>query len=161
MLVGKLEHPASKNLLHALSQKLISCLNYTQILIGHHWQNLQQSAFIPHQQHSVFGHQAFSIEYSLPNTHTHSTVLLLFWNMSRTTWVSRYQKGKTRKVKTNLNLLEQEIVSGSGIWWVICNAYSLRPPARSPPAGDTWVHLIPIVQTHRVPPCTVLGAFPR
>jgi len=28
-------------------------------------------------------------------------------------WVSRYQKGKTRKVKTNLDLLEQEIVSGS------------------------------------------------
>jgi len=30
--------------------------------------------------------------------------------MSGTTWVSRYQKGKTRKVKTNLDLLEQEIV---------------------------------------------------
>jgi len=28
--------------------------------------------------------------------------------------VSRYQKGKTRKGKTNLDLLEQEIVSGSG-----------------------------------------------
>ena len=28
--------------------------------------------------------------------------------------MSRYQKGKTRKVKTNLDLLEQEIVSGSG-----------------------------------------------
>ena len=27
--------------------------------------------------------------------------------------MSRYQKGKTRKVKTNLDLLEQEIVSGS------------------------------------------------
>jgi len=34
--------------------------------------------------------------------------------MFGTTWVSRYQKGKTRKVKTNLDLLEQEIVSGSG-----------------------------------------------
>jgi len=31
--------------------------------------------------------------------------------------VSRYQKGKTRKVKTNLDLLEQEIVGGSGICW--------------------------------------------
>ena len=31
--------------------------------------------------------------------------------------MSRYQKGKTKKVKTNLNLLEQEIVSGSGICW--------------------------------------------
>ena len=31
-------------------------------------------------------------------THTHNTiVLLLFWNLSGTTWVSRYQKGKTRK----------------------------------------------------------------
>jgi len=39
--------------------------------------------------------------------------------------VSRYQKGKTRKVKANLDLLEQEIVSGSGICWAICNAYSL------------------------------------
>jgi len=49
------------------------------------------------------------------HTHTHTTVLLLFWNMSGTTRVSRYQKGKTRKVKTNLDLLEQETVSGSGI----------------------------------------------
>ena len=35
--------------------------------------------------------------------------------MPGTTRVSRYQKDKTRKVKTNLDLLEQEIVSGSGI----------------------------------------------
>jgi len=40
--------------------------------------------------------------------------------MSGTTQVSRYQKGKTWKVKTNLDLLEQEIVSGSGICWAIC-----------------------------------------
>jgi len=71
-------------------------------------------------------------------THTHTTVLLLSWNPSGTTRVSRYQKGKTRKGKTNLDLLEQEIVSGSGICWATCNAYSLWPPARSPPAGDTW-----------------------
>jgi len=57
--------------------------------------------------------------------HTHTTILLLFWNMSGTARVSRYQKGKTRKVKTNLDLLEQEIVSGSGIFLAICNAYSL------------------------------------
>jgi len=36
--------------------------------------------------------------------------------------VSRYQKGKTRKGKTNLDLLEQEIVSGSGIRWAILYA---------------------------------------
>jgi len=28
-------------------------------------------------------------------THSHTTILLLFWNMSGTTQVSRYQKGKT------------------------------------------------------------------
>jgi len=42
--------------------------------------------------------------------------------------VSRYQKGKTRKGKTNLDLPEQEIVSGSGICW-----------ADGPPS----LHLIP------------------
>jgi len=39
-------------------------------------------------------------------------------------------------------LLKQETVSGSVISWAICNTYILRPPARSPPAGDTLVHLI-------------------
>jgi len=43
--------------------------------------------------------------------------------MSGTTLVSRYQKGKTRKVKTNLNLLEQEIVSGSGICWLYASLH--------------------------------------
>jgi len=44
------------------------------------------------------------------NTHTHTAVLLLFWNLSGTTWVSRYQKGKTRKSQTKLDLLQQETV---------------------------------------------------
>ena len=44
--------------------------------------------------------------YTHTHTHRHTTVLLLFWDMSGTTRVSRYQKGKTRKVKTNLDLLE-------------------------------------------------------
>jgi len=45
--------------------------------------------------------------------------------MSGTTRVSRYQKGKTRQVKTNLDLLEQEIVSsGRGICWAICKVSS-------------------------------------
>ena len=38
------------------------------------------------------------------------------WTVSGTTWVSRYQKGKTY-----LDLLEQEIVSGSGISWEYAN----------------------------------------
>jgi len=33
----------------------------------------------------------------IDHTHTHTTVLLLCWNLSGTTRVSRYQKGKTRK----------------------------------------------------------------
>ena len=37
--------------------------------------------------------------------------------LSRTTRVSYYQKGKT-----SLDLLEQEIVSGSGISWAICKS---------------------------------------
>jgi len=53
--------------------------------------------------------------------------------MSGTTRVSRYQKGKTRKVKTNLDLLEQEIVSGNGICWAICkSAPHPRQPCQHP-----------------------------
>ena len=51
------------------------------------------------------------------HTHTHTIVLRLFWILSRTTRVIRYQKGKT-----NLDLLEQEIVSGSGICWAMCKS---------------------------------------
>ena len=49
---------------------------------------------------------------------------------TRVTGVSRYQKGKTRKVKTNLDLLEQEIVGGSGICWA--NAPHPRQPRQHP-----------------------------
>jgi len=53
--------------------------------------------------------------------------------MSGTTRVSRYQKGKTRKIKTNLDLLEQEIVSCSGICWAICKpAPHPRQPCQHP-----------------------------
>ena len=58
----------------------------------------------------------------LLDTTTTTIVLLLFWNLSGTAWVSRYQKGKNQEGKTNLNLLEQEIVSGSGICWAICKS---------------------------------------
>ena len=53
--------------------------------------------------------------------------------MSGSTRVSRYQKGKTKKIKTNLDLLEQEIVSGSGICWAICKyAPHPRQPRQHP-----------------------------
>jgi len=55
--------------------------------------------------------------HALTHTHTRTIVLQLFWILSGTTRVSRYQKGKT-----NLDLLEQEIVSGSGICWAICKS---------------------------------------
>jgi len=48
--------------------------------------------------------------------------------MSGTTRVSRYQKGKT-----NLDLLEQETVSGSGISWAICK-YAPHPRQITTPA---------------------------
>ena len=46
------------------------------------------------------------LQLQIHNKITHTTVLLLVWNMSGSTRVSRYQKGKTKKVKTNLDLLE-------------------------------------------------------
>jgi len=49
------------------------------------------------------------------NTHTHTHPFN--GPFSGTTWVSRYQKGKT-----NLDLLKQEMVSGSGVSWAICKS---------------------------------------
>jgi len=46
--------------------------------------------------------------------HTHATFLWPSWILSGTTRVSRHQKGKT-----DLDLLEQERVNGSGISWAI------------------------------------------
>ena len=64
---------------------------------------------------------------------SNTTVLLFFWNMSGTNRVSRYQKGKTRKVQINLDLLEQEMVSSSGICWAICmSAPHPRQPCQHP-----------------------------
>jgi len=49
---------------------------------------------------------------------------------ANTIWVSWYQKGKT---KTNLEFLEQEIVSGSGNSWTICKS-TPRSSQRAMPA---------------------------
>jgi len=51
------------------------------------------------------------------HTHTHTTILLPSWILFGTTRMSRHQKGKT-----NLDLLEKEIVSDSGISWAICKS---------------------------------------
>jgi len=87
---------------------------YHYFLCAHFWQLVQCIELLP----------VLLSDYLLPFPTTHTTVLLLFWNLSGTTRVSRYQKGKTSKVKTNLDLLEQEIVSGSGICWAICRSPS-------------------------------------
>jgi len=47
--------------------------------------------------------------------------------------VSRYQKGKT---KTNLDFLEQEAVSSSGISWAICKS-APHPSQITTPAPTT------------------------
>ena len=51
------------------------------------------------------------------HTHTHTTILRPSWILSGTAWVSQHQKDKT-----NLDLLKQEIVSGSGISCAICKS---------------------------------------
>jgi len=57
------------------------------------------------------------------------------WTFSGTTWVSRYQKGKTK-----LDLLEQEIVSSSDISWAICKSASC-PRQPTTPASHHSVFL--------------------
>ena len=99
------------------------------------WPHFLSTAIGCHGRHlyqfGVDSSSCFPLEHR--HTHTHTTILLLFWNMSGTTRVSRYQKGKTKKVKTNLDLLEQEIVSGSGICWAICkSAPHPRQPRQHP-----------------------------
>jgi len=55
------------------------------------------------------------------------------WTLSVTTRVSQFQKGKT-----NLDLLDQEIVNGSGISWAICKSAS-RPSQITMPASHRSV----------------------
>ena len=96
---------------------------------------------------SVKALKAISICYFLKtkNTHTHTTVLLLCWNLSGTTRVSRYQKGKTRKGKTNLDLLEQEIVTGSGICWAICKSAPHPTQPRQHPTTQFFTGRMPFL----------------
>ena len=89
------------------------------------WDSLLQ-VLMKMESWSAFCHSCCHC-FSSSSWHTHTIVLLLFWNLSGTTRVSRYQKGKT-----NLDLLEQETASGSGICWAICKSAphprQLRPP---------------------------------
>jgi len=80
-------------------------------------------------------------------THTHNRfTALLEYVRDHPGEQSRYQRGKTRKVKTNLDLLEQEMVSGNGICWAICKS---APRPRQPRQHPTtqfftgWMPFLP------------------
>ena len=60
--------------------------------------------------------------------------------MSGTTRVSRYQKGKT-----NLDLLEQEKVSGSGICWAICKSAPHPRQLRQHPTTQFFTGRMPFL----------------
>jgi len=47
---------------------------------------------------------------------------MALWILSGITQVSQYQKDNTRKANANLDSMEQETVSGSGISWAICKS---------------------------------------
>jgi len=72
-------------------------------------------------------------------------VLWLIWILSGTTQMSRYQKGKT-----NLDLLEQETVSGRGICWAICKS-APRPRQITTPAPHNSVFYRPDALTATQP----------
>jgi len=70
------------------------------------------------------------------------------WTVSGTTQMSWYQKGKT-----NLDSLEQEIVSGSGICWAICKSAphprQITTPAPHHSIFTGWMPFLPSNQQHQ------------
>jgi len=71
--------------------------------------------------------------------------------LSGTTQVSQYQKGKT-----SLDLLEQEIVSGSGISWAICK-YAPHPRQITTSASHHSVFRGLVVVHIKICPCHLYG----
>jgi len=68
---------------------------------------------------SLAGHFGFLCLLRFGNIQNSTTVLRPSWILSGTTRVSRHQKGKT-----DLDLLQQEIVSSTCISWAICKSAS-------------------------------------
>ena len=93
------------------------------------------------------------------DTHTHTIVLRLFWILSETAWMSQYQKGKNQEGKTNLDLLEQEIVSGSGICWVICKYPVCTSPQRDNHTTPTLVRCPSCHPTSSVKPLKAMQKY--
>ena len=83
---------------------------------------------VNHSQLCISSEIQSHIKHIARDTHTLTIILQLFWILSGTTRVSWYQKGKT-----NLDLLEQETVSGSDINWAICKSATC-PRHRTMPA---------------------------
>ena len=86
-----------------------------RVLLPHKIHTLHN--FIWLSEFDLFFHvyNLISIIYWITHKHTHTH--LYNGPLSGTTWVSQYQKGKT-----NLDLLKQEIMCGSGISWAICKS---------------------------------------
>ena len=76
--------------------------------------------------------------YNNNNNYYYNNRFTAFWIVSRTTRVSRYQKGKT---KINLDFLEQETVNGSGISWAVCKP-APRPRQKTTPATHHSGHRV-------------------
>jgi len=80
-------------------------------------------------------------------TQTHAHTHTFNGNLSLTARISWYQKGKT-----NLNLLQQEIVSGCGVSWAICKCapcpteITMQAPQQSVFTGQ--IPLVPPNQQH-------------
>ena len=77
----------------------------------------------------------FSMQSLYRHTHTHP----FNGPLSRTTRVSRYQKGKPILI-----LLKQQTVSGSGIRWAICKS-APRSRQITTPASHHWVFYRPFL----------------
>jgi len=54
--------------------------------------------------------------YKITTKYNYYNCFTALWILSGTTWVRPYQKGKS---KTNLDFLEQQTVSGSGVSWAL------------------------------------------
>ena len=145
--------------LSKFNNKRKCCKNTKDAVINNQKTSARSSAYAEIAWHASCWHMPLKW---VSDTHTHTTILLLVWNMSGSTRVSRYQKGKTKKVTTNLDLLEQE----SEWQWHLLGYMQRLLPSTSCKVSSCGRHMgsPPIVHTRRVPPCMAqsrLGAFPR
>jgi len=99
-----------------------------------HWHHLDHMLIIFTTHFYMLYAHPYEAYASMCHTHTQSfTALLEFVQDYPGEQVPERQNQELRKGKTNLDLLEQEIVSGSGICWAICkSAPHPRQPRQHP-----------------------------